>query len=403
MQSNEKHNGKSATSRRRGKAKPANEAAGTASSAMVQVPSVSLVTGATGFVGRYLVRNLLESGDTVYILLRKESRDRAYEMIKSLRSEIPASRDRLHVVHGNVMNEGVANLEKDREILKDKLDYIWHLAGAGSITANRRQSLALNWRGTVNALKFASEVKGLKRFNYLSTVLVSGDYKGVWCEEMLKESQRFTDEYSRTKQMAEIEARRFSTSLPVAVFRSGVLIGDSKTGYIPNICGPYCLLRIIDSLRRKGLKRPLPIAPFSKKSLFNAVPVDFVANCMAMIGRMDGAEGRTYHLTDPDPMTIFDFFEAACDRLKVKGPKWAVPTQGVVDSVLSTPVVSFFMRKTGNWAGLPLETLSHAVEVKYDTSNASEALGGIKCPSPRDYMDVMMDFAGSRFGSARMN
>lgn len=403
MTTNEKTNGKGNGSSLHSKTAQHKGEMGKANSALARIPSVSLVTGATGFVGRYLVKNLLENGDTIYFLLRKESRDRAYNMMKNLRRELPESRDRLHVIHGSVLNDGLANLEKDREILKENLDYIWHLAGAGSITASRRQSLGLNWRGTVNALKFASETKKLKRFNYLSTVLVSGDYKGVWSEDMLNERQRFSDEYSRTKHLAEIEARRFSTSLPVAVFRPGVIVGDSKTGYMPNICGPYYLLRIIDSLSKKGFKRPLPVAPFSRKSLLNAAPVDFVAASMAAIGKQKGAEDRTYHLTDPNPMTLFDFFEAACNKLKIQGPKWAVPTQNIVDSILNTPVVSALMSKTGVWARLPLETLSHAVEVKYDTTNACQALGDMKCPNPKDYLDVMVDFASNGLYSASPN
>jgi thioester reductase-like protein len=284
-------------------------------------------------------------------------------------------------------------MKKDRDMIQDEIDIIWHLGGAGGITANRREALKFNWQATINMFKLAEGMKHLKRFNLLSSIIVSGNYRGVWREDMLDVKQQFIDEYARTKFLAEIEARRWGTFLPITVFRPGAVVGDSRSGYIPHVCGPYYMLKVLLKMEELGLRLPFPVSAFSKNSFMHMVPVDYVADSLAYIGKQESVEGKTYHLTDPNPLTCMEFLTAVCEETKIGKPRWAIPTRSMAERILTTPIISQAVRGLGKMVEMPLEILVYTQDVHYDTENTRSILKGLTCPRPKDYLPTMLDFA----------
>ena len=253
------------------------------------------VTGATGFIGRNLVEQLLRREGTIYVLVREGSRGR----LEELKSRWGAPEDRIVPVVGDLSQEKLGCAEAIDE-LRGKIDHFFHLAAIYDMTADAESQRVANVEGTREAVKLADALDA-KRFHMVSSIAAAGLYEGTFTEDMFEEAEKVDNHpYFQTKHESEAVVREES-AVPWRIYRPGIVVGHSETGEMDKIDGPYYFFKLLQRARN-ALPQWFPGIGIEGRKI-NIVPVDFVAKAMDHIAHLDGFDGQAFHLTDPDPLT----------------------------------------------------------------------------------------------------
>ncbi len=259
----------------------------------------AFVTGGTGFIGKRLVRRLLErDGEPVYILVRRPTP----ELIAGLKEFWGEGADRVTLIEGDISKPDLGVAAEDARKLEGKIDHFFHLAAVYDLTADPAQVISANVAGVANALAFAKSVKA-GCFHHVSSIAAAGLYDGVFREDMFEEARGLEHAYFSSKHKGEGLVRA-ETEIPWRIYRPGVVVGDSKTGEIDKIDGPYYFFKLIQKLR-DAVPSWVPMIGIEGGRI-NVVPVDFVVAAMDRLAHLDGLDGRTFHLTDPSPPRVGD-------------------------------------------------------------------------------------------------
>jgi thioester reductase-like protein len=200
---------------------------------------IVFLTGATGLVGSYLLKLLLQEGHKVYVLARRKdnqaARTRVTEVLKFWDKNILSRKAcNLVVLDGDITKRNLG-LDKQRlDILKNKAEEIFHSAAVTQFNWPLEKIRKVNVEGTRNILELADKCreKGrLNKVNHISTAYVCGDYKGIFRENDLDVGQGFNTAYEQSKFEAEklVEEYR-KRGLWIDIFRPPLVIGESNTG-----------------------------------------------------------------------------------------------------------------------------------------------------------------------------
>ena len=251
------------------------------------------VTGATGFIGRHLVEQLLKRDGTIYALVREGSRGKLDTLVESTGAED----GRIVPVSGDLSKQGLGV-----EGFDEKIDHLFHLAAVYDVEADEEASERANVEGTKHVIEFAN-AHDVGRFHHISSIAVAGDYEGVFQEDMFDEGQKLPHHYHRTKYEAERLVRE-GVQAKLIVYRPGIVVGHSETGEMDKIDGPYYFFKLLQRLRH-ALPEWFPLAG-PEGGQTNIVPVDFVARAMDHIAHMpdDELPSDTFHLVNPEPMSV---------------------------------------------------------------------------------------------------
>jgi NAD(P)-dependent dehydrogenase (short-subunit alcohol dehydrogenase family) len=253
------------------------------------------ITGATGFIGRYLVRDLLARGGdgSVFVLVRAASQQKLAE----LRQWWGAGADSVIAIDGDLSAANMGVSAADRDWLRGRVTHFFHLAALYDLDASAESMQRANVDGTRHALELAQAI-GASHFHHCSSIAAAGLYDGVFTEEMFEEACGLDHPYFRTKHDAEALVRR-QRRIPWRIYRPGMVIGDSRTGHIPKVDGPYHFFKALQILRHH-LPPWLPTIGL-EGGYVNVVPVDYVAAAMVQLAHAPDQDGRCFHLTDPRP------------------------------------------------------------------------------------------------------
>jgi nucleoside-diphosphate-sugar epimerase len=252
----------------------------------------------------------------------------------------------------------------------------------------------VNVGGTRTVLELARDATRLERIVHWSTAMVSGDRRGTFYEEDLDAGQKFHNVYERTKYDAEKLMRAAMRQLPITILRPSIIVGDSRTGEIDKLDGPYYLMVLI-ATNASGLRLPLlgrGDAPL------HLVPIDYVIEAAYRLGRAETAAGKTFHIVDPQPMSARAVFEGVAAHAHTEKPRGHIP-RPLARAVLGMPGLS----RLGKGPLALVDVLGHTVH--YDQSNATSALAGstLRCPPLADYLGVLvrhvLDVARPRAGT----
>jgi len=249
------------------------------------------VTGATGFIGRYLVERLLAHGERVYVLVRPQS----MQKFEALRAWWGPHATRVMPVAGDLAERDLGVSKAELRKLTGKVEHLFHLAAIYDLQAGSEAQDAANIVGTDHALQFAERVKA-GCFHMTSSIAAAGLYKGSFRENMFEEATGLDHPYFRTKHESEALVRN-RCKLPWRVYRPGIVVGHSQTGQIDKVDGPYYFFKAIQKLRQ-SLPPWFPLIGL-EGGYINLVPVDFVAAAMDHIAHLPGQDGKCFHLTDP--------------------------------------------------------------------------------------------------------
>src|SRR5208282_1389870 len=234
----------------------------------------------------------------VYVLVYKPTP----ELSASLKDFWGADADRVTLIEGDISKPDLGVSAKDARKLKAKIDHFFHLAAVYDLTAEPAQVVATNVAGVANALAFAKAIKA-GCFHHVSSIAAAGLYEGVFREDMFEEARGLEHPYYSSKHRGEGLVRA-ETEIPWRIYRPGVVVGDSKTGEIDKIDGPYYFFKLIEKLR-EALPSWVPMIGIEGGRI-NVVPVDFIVAAIDHLAHLDGLDGRAFHLTDPNPMRVGD-------------------------------------------------------------------------------------------------
>jgi NAD(P)-dependent dehydrogenase (short-subunit alcohol dehydrogenase family) len=353
------------------------------------------VTGATGFIGRNLIGRLLQREGTIYALVRAGSRGR----LEELRTGLGADGARIVPVAGDLSQPGLGVSEEDMTAMRGEVDHFFHLAAIYDITAAAEAQEIANVEGTRHAVELAGAIEA-GCFHHVSSIAAAGLYKGEWREDMFEEAERLdTNPYFRTKHESERLVRE-ECARPWRVYRPGIVVGDSRTGEIDKIDGPYYFFKALQRARRV-LPEWLPLVGIEGGEI-NIVPVDYVAAAIDHIAHKPKLDGRAFHLTDPNPKTageVVNVFAKAADapRMTVRlGTDVTEPASGLARSALKLfPPAKRVVKLALGELDLPADVLTYVdYPTHFDSTQAQKALkgSGIEVPPLESYAAKVWDY-----------
>jgi NAD(P)-dependent dehydrogenase (short-subunit alcohol dehydrogenase family) len=353
------------------------------------------VTGATGFIGRHLVEELLRNreGD-IYVLVRAGSQDRLDKLI----AERWGSSDRIKPVAGDLTEARLGVGDDWIADHKGSIDHFFHLAAVYDMTADEQSNERMNVQGTRNAVELANALEA-GSLHHTSSIAAAGLYKGLFREDMFDEGQKLPSAYHRTKFESEKIAREAST-VPWRVYRPAVVVGHSQTGEMDKIDGPYYFFKAIQKLRH-WLPEWFPLVG-PELGYTNIVPVDFVARAMDHIAHQPDLDGQAFHLTSPKSQrsgAVLNAFARAAHapQMGMRVDKRLIDAlpKGTISMLMKLPPLKDVRSTLLADFGIPEEVVEHVgFSAQFDTRDTERALAGsdITVPELDSYAVKLWDY-----------
>ena len=352
------------------------------------------VTGATGFIGRHLLERLLLRKGKIYCLVRKES----VAKFDELRERLGADKDRLVAVTGDLSKPRLGLTPTLLKTLTGKVTHFFHLAALYDLSADEASQVSANIDGTRNAVQLAEAVKA-GCFHHTSSIAAAGLYPGVFREDMFEEAEGLDNAYFRTKHDSE-GIVRMECKRPFRIYRPGIVIGNSNTGEMDKIDGPYYFFGLIKRMRE--LMPPWMPAVGIEGGRLNLVPVDWVAAAMDHIAHIPKLDSQCFHLTDPAPRRIGEVLNifahaghAPRMSMRLDARMFAFIPSAIRHALSNLPpvrrMIGVFLRDFG----IPAEVMRFInYPTRFDTRETDRALRGskIKLPKLQTYAWRLWDY-----------
>lgn len=294
-----------------------------------------LFTGATGFIGRYLLRKMLENDVPVAVIARSSAGQGANERIQAIvagfERKLGRKLPKPICFTGNISEDMLGVDDFALDWFEENCGSVFHNAASIRFHApdgdKTKDPYLSNVGGTNNVLEIC-RVAGIDHLHYVSTAYVSGDRSDLCLESELDEGQGVHNDYQASKIIAEqavADAEGFTTK---TIYRPGLVVGDSRTGFTthPDF-GLYhyieFLSMIIPTIRQADNSvGTLPInmrLRFTGEERRNIVTIDWVADMMYHIFSNPEHHNQTYHITPDDPCSSKDIVEALAEYFDFDG------------------------------------------------------------------------------------
>ncbi|MFO0709548.1 MAG: alpha/beta fold hydrolase [Sandaracinus sp.] len=327
-----------------------------ASSSRAREPEI-LVTGATGFVGRWLLASLTRDGHVVAALVRHAA-TRGPELSRFV-ARLGGDPSRLVVLEGDVEREGLGLAQP-----LSSVRVVHHLAARFSFGLSRADAHATNVVGTERVVRWAATLPRLERFVFLGGYrmtahpLASLDARAI-------ERHYAAGAYEGSKIEAYVRFRALADELSIpwtAVHPSGV-IGDARTGETTQTAGLGDTVKALFEGR-------LPALAGSARTFVPVVTVDFLADYLASVPARAESRGQDLVVFDPASPALPELVRTLARTLGVEAPSITLP-------------VGFVRALPSAWTGLDRESAGFLVEDRYDTraGDAHAAAMGLRHPS----------------------
>jgi NAD(P)-dependent dehydrogenase (short-subunit alcohol dehydrogenase family) len=353
------------------------------------------VTGATGFIGKRLVKRLLEHKQSVVYFL---ARDASPARMEALLAYWGVDKTRAIAVAGDLTAPGLGVSKSVAAKLKGDVKHFFHLAAVYDLKADEETQVKVNIEGTRNVVQFANDI-GAGCLHHVSSIAAAGLYEGVFREDMFEEAENLEHPYFRTKHDSERIVRE-ETKGPWRVYRPGMVVGDSRTGEMDKIDGPYYFFKLIQRMRQ-ALPPWMPTIGIEGGRV-NIVPVDYVVEAMNHIAHKRGLDRKTFHLTDPEGMRVGQVLNtfakaghAPSMSLYVNAALLGFIPRGVKKGLLSVTPVRRIRNAIMKDLGLPDEILTFVnYPTRFDNRETAAALkgSGIEVPPLDGYAWRLWDY-----------
>ncbi|MGW2562309.1 thioester reductase domain-containing protein [Streptomyces sp. NPDC001514] len=271
-------------------------------------PTAALVTGATGFLGSYLCRELLkEPAAMVYCLVRASSSAEARSRLNSRLREIGTSDDdlqRVMAIPGDLSRPGLGISEAHYGLLARYVEVIHHCGASTNMAASYSRIKATNVTSTIDVLRLATHGRVIP-VHFVSTLgVLMAAYSHGGIPEVQEEHDVPLEHvpkigYEHSKWVSERLIREAHLrGVPTAIHRPGLILGDSAAGDCSPIDGVALILQAC--LQIGAVPDTGKLVPVSS--------VDYVSRSIAAIAAQPHLLGQTYNLIDPRPMSWAEVF-----------------------------------------------------------------------------------------------
>lgn len=340
-----------------------------------------LITGAGGFLGRFVVdRYLNETEHALYLLEHGPFLDKLRDHIRKVHPHAEDS-GRAVIFSGDITQPGLGLDDALRATLKEKVTGVLHFAALYHLAAPRDVLMRINVEGTRHLLDFCQQLPRFERLGHISTLAVAGTHQGVFDETDFDKGQSFKNFYEETKFLSEKLVRERMNDLPAVIFRPPVVVGHSKTGYIEKVDGPYYLLTAIS-------RNMNWITPDCGEVKCHIGPVDYVTDGIFMVFEHDpGAVGTLCSLMDPNPVTYNQFFDLACEHWPKRKPILRPPFK------LLKPLARSSLFEM--LAGIPWQAFQYGDQpIEYPLPESTRRLNalGLTCPRLPEYIGNLVAY-----------
>jgi thioester reductase-like protein len=353
------------------------------------------VTGATGFIGKRLVKKLLaRKGSVVYFLMREESRDK----IPALIEYWGTTKNRAIPVFGDLRSTKLGVSKEETKALAKNIDHFFHLAAIYDMKADAESQMEVNIEGTRNTVAFANAI-GAGCLHHVSSIAAAGLFEGIFREDMFEEAENLDHPYFASKHESEKIVRKES-KVPFRVYRPGLVVGDSKTGEMDKIDGPYYFFKLIQRIRQM-LPPWMPTIGIEGGRI-NIVPVDYVVDAMDHIAHQPKLDGKCFHLTDPEPMRVGDVLNtfaraahAPTMSMRINAALFGFIPKSIKKGMMSLTPVRRVRNAIMKDLGLPEDIMQFVnYPTRFDNRDTAAVLrgSGIACPRLEDYADCIWDY-----------
>lgn len=357
--------------------------------AAAEDPRHVLLTGATGFLGAFILRDLLRrTRATVLCLVRGRDHEHASARLRAtleqygLWNRVP--QDRIVVVVGNLARPRLGLSEADFGHLARTVDAVYHSGAAVNLVFSYAQLRDANVRGTEEILRLAALHRTVP-VHHVSTVGVfTAEEPGkiIDAEHPTGPAEALDHGYSQSKWVAEALAEQArARGLPVSLYRPSRIYGDSATGACQT--GDFMWLILKACIQAQGV-------PSGVETAFDLAPVDYVSAAIVELSRQERSASGTFHLAAgrlTHLRTVASWLRRAGYHLSDLDPReW-------LDRIEADP---------GNAAFPLLSTMAAEIEstgsegsVLFDTAATQAALAGtdIACPDVNEELfTVYLDY-----------
>jgi len=354
-----------------------------------------LVTGGTGFLGRNLLERLVRRDDArVLVLVRASSVGRLETMASRLEGG-----ERIRALVGDIREERLGLSGKTLSELRGTVDHVVHLAALYDMTADAADNDELNIGGTRRVVDVAERVRA-GVLHHVSSIAVAGDHRGLFTEDMFDEGQHLPSPYHSTKFEAERIVRE-QRDVPWRVYRPVIVVGDSRTGEMDKVDGPYYFLPLLTSIGELPAVGRVPLV-LPELGDTNVVPVDYVADAMDALIHADGLDGRAFHLGHPVMQPLLDVYNAlakaaGAPQVALGLSRWLLPpAKGALQLAGRVPGVSTVAELTAARLGIPPSVLPHSTfRPVFSTEQTRAVLDDLGVPPPpefEEYAGTLYDY-----------
>lgn len=270
-----------------------------------------LLTGATGFLGAYILNELINQEETeIYCLVRTKNYVSAAERLKTLMvhyfsDSATGLEEKVHVLEGDLEKEQLGLSKDSYQELLDKIDCMIHCAADVRHYGAKNSNYQTNVKGTERLLALAEMKKGMS-FHYISTISIGNELtylieQGQIHEERFHLGEMIDNDYLESKYQSECMVyKAMDKGIPAVIYRVGNLVGNSKDGIFQTNIESNAFYNLI-----KGIVQ-LHAAP-DDKSFIELTPVDYAAKAITTLVMGQKTYGGIYHICNPKPIRFLDF------------------------------------------------------------------------------------------------
>ncbi len=353
----------------------------------------TLLTGATGLVGRYLVRDLLLNGHKLAVVVRPSKKQSPAERMEIIlqhwEEELGSPLPRPVVLSGDIAEPGFGFCDEERIWVRNHVDKIIHSAAILEFYGEDRagEPWRTNLGGTQNMIELCRELD-IHDIHYVSTAYVAGTQTTVAMEDALDVGQSFRNDYEHSKFLAEKAVREIDFADHVTVYRPAVIAGDSVTGYTNTYHGIYLYLRLAALMipavppDENGVRHTPIRFWMTGDERRNVVPVEWVSAVMVRLFETPEARGGTYQMAPDVALTSGEVIRYCGDYYNSTGamlcgpPKEGAEQESVTRDEDEDQWMFERMYSENMGTYQPYETSDNV----FDMTNTKRFAGDIVCP-----------------------